>query len=132
MYTGVHLHFEVGVPDDASNPVNGGGFIIGRERIPVFCDIPGNILFQGNTVTANPCSSNCADTNVLNGTFGPGSNISVMANDTITTPENSGGTAIFMQGANTILRSNDVIDLLPGFDAQNGAFFQAKIEPCNN
>ena len=31
---GEHLHFEVAVPDDPANAIDGGGFIIGQARVP--------------------------------------------------------------------------------------------------
>jgi len=52
---GEHLHFEVAIPDDPSNPITGGGFIIGQNRIPLICGIPGNIVIAGETYEAGPC-----------------------------------------------------------------------------
>jgi hypothetical protein len=53
--TGVHLHFEIAVPYDPSDPVNAGGFIKGENRDPVICGIPGNTLVAGQTYEAGPC-----------------------------------------------------------------------------
>lgn len=53
--TGEHLHFEVAVPDDPSNPVTGGGFVIGQNRIPLICDIPVNVVIARENSTAEPC-----------------------------------------------------------------------------
>jgi hypothetical protein len=53
--TGEHLHFEVAVPDDPSNPITSGGFIIGQNRIPLICGIPGNIFIDGEEYEAGPC-----------------------------------------------------------------------------
>ena len=47
--SGEHLHFEVAVPDDPANPITGGGFIIGQNRIPLICGIPCNILIRGRS-----------------------------------------------------------------------------------
>jgi murein DD-endopeptidase MepM/ murein hydrolase activator NlpD len=52
---GEHLHFEVAVPDDLANPIDGGGFIIGQSYVPLFCDVPGNVLFDSENYTAAPC-----------------------------------------------------------------------------
>ncbi|HXJ66132.1 MAG TPA: hypothetical protein VNN79_20410 [Actinomycetota bacterium] len=52
---GEHLHFEVAVPDDPDHPIDSGGYIIGQNRIPLICDIPGNILIAGEGYTAEPC-----------------------------------------------------------------------------
>jgi murein DD-endopeptidase MepM/ murein hydrolase activator NlpD len=54
--SGEHLHFEVAVPDDPANPIDSAGFIIGQNRIPLICDIPGNILIDGEIYTADHCS----------------------------------------------------------------------------
>ncbi len=130
--TGVHLHFEVGVPDDPSNPVNNGGFIIGEERIPIFCDVPGNIIFQNQTYTANPCSSNCTGTILVDGTYNAGDVNVYMASEHIISPGDPDLDAIFNQGSNTMLRSAGDIQLLPGFHAKKNSFLNAKIAGCNN
>ncbi len=52
---GEHLHFEVAVPDDPADPITGGGFIIGQNRIPLICDISGNILIRSEVYTAGAC-----------------------------------------------------------------------------
>jgi len=52
--TGEHLHFEVAVPDDPSNRVTGGGFVIGQNRIPLICVSPGTSSSHGRTPRPNP------------------------------------------------------------------------------
>lgn len=52
---GEHLHFEVAVPDDPANALDGGGFIIGQARVPLICGISGNVLYDGQTYVAAPC-----------------------------------------------------------------------------
>jgi hypothetical protein len=52
---GEHLHFEVAVPWDPSDPITGGGFIKGENRDPIICGIPGNTLIAGQTYTADAC-----------------------------------------------------------------------------
>ena len=56
---GVHLHFEVGVPNDPLNPLtaSNGGFINGANRVPRFCGVPGQIATAESTYTAGPCSA---------------------------------------------------------------------------
>lgn len=46
---------EIAVPDNAADPISGGGFIKGINRIPQICGIPGNILMRGQTYTAVSC-----------------------------------------------------------------------------
>ncbi len=55
---GVHLHFEVAVPNDPANPLQAGngGFINGINRIPRFCGVPGGILVAGDTWKADHCA----------------------------------------------------------------------------
>ena len=52
---GEHLHFEVAVPDDPANAIDGGGFIIGQAYVPLICGIAGNVLYDGEFYTAAPC-----------------------------------------------------------------------------
>jgi len=53
--TGVHLHFEVGVPADPADPIDSQGFLKGgsaNNRIPRICGIKGNKFVDGQTVEA--------------------------------------------------------------------------------
>jgi hypothetical protein len=52
---GEHLHFEIAVPYDATDPITNGGFIKGENRDPVICGIPGNTFVAGQTYTAGRC-----------------------------------------------------------------------------
>ena len=48
--SGDHLHWEVGVPDDLSDPiVHSGGYIKGKNLIPRICGIQNNIYVAGTT-----------------------------------------------------------------------------------
>ena len=54
--TGRHLHFEVALPDDRADPiVRAGGFIKGRNLVPRFCRVPGEVLVAGTVYVAGPC-----------------------------------------------------------------------------
>ena len=56
--SGTHLHFEVGVPDDPSDPiVPAGGFLKGVNRIPVICGITGNLFVKGQSYLARDCDA---------------------------------------------------------------------------
>lgn len=46
---GQHVHFEVGVPYNPSDPIDGGGYLKGYNLAPKFCEQPGNIIAQGQT-----------------------------------------------------------------------------------
>lgn len=56
-----HLHFEVGVPDDPENPiqnadvVGNSGYLVGENRVPRFCGVPGQVAVAGDVHTAGPC-----------------------------------------------------------------------------
>jgi murein DD-endopeptidase MepM/ murein hydrolase activator NlpD len=51
-----HLHFEVAIPRDPTDPiVSTGGFVKGVNRTPRICDISGQVALQGNQYTAAPC-----------------------------------------------------------------------------
>ena len=54
--TGRHLHFEVALPDDRADPiVRAGGLIKGRNLVPRFCRVPGEVLVAGTVYVAGPC-----------------------------------------------------------------------------
>lgn len=55
----VHLHFEVAVPDDPSDPISPvGGFIKGKNKIPRICNIPDSTFVKGQFHTAAACLRN--------------------------------------------------------------------------
>ena len=54
--SGKHVHFEVGVPFDADDPITGGGWLKGYSLAPRFCNVPGQVLTQGVTYVAAPCA----------------------------------------------------------------------------
>lgn len=53
--SGVHLHFEVAVPDDPINPITNDGFVVGYNLDPVVCGIPGQTFIAGQTYEADGC-----------------------------------------------------------------------------
>ena len=58
----VHVHFEVGIPTDLNDPfAESSGFIKGVNRVPVFCDVPGNVVVDGDTRTADDCTNAAPD-----------------------------------------------------------------------
>ncbi len=53
---GKHLHFEVGIPTDPSDPIHEkSGFIKGVNRIPLLCGPPNFIFVTGSIYTAKGC-----------------------------------------------------------------------------
>jgi hypothetical protein len=126
----IHLHFEVGIPDDPSNPFStAGGFLNGQNLIPVICDIPGNIFVSGETVIASPCDfGSCADDLVLqNQSFGV-SDIGVFQADNTITAQNN--FSVTSEG-NVLMSAGDQVILMPGFSALSNSYFIARIEDCN-
>ena len=53
--SGQHVHFEVGVPNDPDAAITPGGFLIGVNLAPRFCNVPGGVLGRGRTYEAAPC-----------------------------------------------------------------------------
>lgn len=53
--SGEHLHWEVAVPSDPTNPHDAAGFIIGENRVPLICRITGNLFIEGVTYSASAC-----------------------------------------------------------------------------
>lgn len=55
---GVHLHFEVGVPDDPEAPLadTSIGLLAGEKVVPRFCGVEGGVLSEGDEVVAEGCS----------------------------------------------------------------------------
>ncbi len=54
----VHLHFEVLVPSDQSNPVftnSSTGNISGENKIPRFCGVPDQVAVKGDIYTVSAC-----------------------------------------------------------------------------
>lgn len=54
---GVHLHFEVGVPDDPAEPLvdESVGELDGERVVPRFCGVEGGTLYEGDEVEAAGC-----------------------------------------------------------------------------
>lgn len=116
----VHLHFEVRMSDAESG-----------LRIPLFCEIPGYVLRQGDSASAGSCAVGVCPTDVSLPTVALAGNLIqvVQAADQITnpnTPYEVGGTAsVYFQSANRIT-------LKPGFHAKRYSYFHARIAPCNS
>ena len=127
---GVHLHFEVGVPDDPSNPFDTlGGFLNGQNRIPIICGIPDGVFVSNTIYTAGDCETDaCMDDLLLeNQTFNLADVQHFQADNTITAQNNFTINA----GASIVMNAGDRITLKPGFRANSNAYFHAHIKGCN-
>jgi len=126
--SGIHLHFEVAVPTNSVTPFQAsGGFINGYNLIPLFCDIPGNIWWDGDTYTAGPCiPGGCTPTVNLTGKT-ERSTDAFVASDTI---DSNNATYILDDYASVTLRAGNRIVLRPGFVAKRNSRLHAGIQPC--
>jgi len=127
--SGIHLHFEVAVPDDLSDPINpAGGFIRGINRVPVICGIPGNIFVDNQIYTAAPCGGRgCADVILLPAQTIHGAKV-YQAGDRIDSDNNM--IAIARCGSVTLRAGNQIV-LRPGFRSAFHSFLHAAIRDCN-
>ncbi|MBK9018039.1 MAG: M23 family metallopeptidase [Saprospiraceae bacterium] len=132
--SGDHLHFEVGRPFDVTNPFTvAGGFMgaagLGDYLIPIFCGVSDYILDDSDDgLTANPCDNTVcpAALDFMNLTHLANTYTVEMA-ALITASTNvtySPGSAGMYQGGTSVVLS-------PGFTAQSGSEFRARIGPCN-
>ena len=125
---GEHLHFEVGIPFDLSDPITAGGFIKGNEFIPIICNIAGNVFVQGTTDTAGPCGSCLSTLNNTNGTF----NNQQYDIDIASVQVSAGGHVVFNAGSTGAYRAGRRVVLTSGFHAKRGSSFYAMIKDCNS
>jgi murein DD-endopeptidase MepM/ murein hydrolase activator NlpD len=124
---GIHLHFEAAVPTNSTTPFDHpGGFINGYNLIPVMCGVPGSILNDDATVTANPCGS---DRCPLNVTFFSG----IEWGERVTRAEGEIEAQKFTVDtyASVAFRADRKITLKPGFRALRESYFHALIRDCN-
>ena len=128
MNRGQHLHFEVAVPDDITDPFDTiGGFINGSNRIPVFCGAPQGMITSGNTYTANTCATYLC----LASVFLPNSTLNnptaVFAGSLIDSDNNN---YTLPDSARVLHQSGGSVVLRPGFDSKPGAQYNARIGGC--
>ena len=132
--TGIHLHFEVGVPDNTNSvaqaiDIPNGGFIRGKNRIPLFCSVPGNILYRTDVVVAGNCGGGgCVDDLIVPGKIIRTTDAYVAA-DTVDTGNNNISLDTY---ASLALLAGNKVTLRPGFKAVRGSYMRAAIQPCVN
>lgn len=132
--SGRHLHFEVRHPNDPNNVVISvnGGFMARQDAahfVPVINTISKHYMEDGDTWLASS-STTCTSTNItvpistiVNNAFKIH-----MASSTIITNSNS---VIFQNGANGVFHAGTSVTFTPGFNAQPGSYFHAKIGGCS-
>lgn len=126
--SGIHLHFEVAVPTNNVTPYQvSGGFIDGYNLIPLFCDIPGGIWWDGDTYPANPCQAGgCAPiVNLTSQT--KRTTTAYLASDTV---DSNGANYLMDDYSSVTLRAGNKIVLRPGFQARRNSILHAAIQPC--
>jgi murein DD-endopeptidase MepM/ murein hydrolase activator NlpD len=138
---GIHCHFEVAVPYNGHLYTNAfqpdltnafgikGGFINGIRRIPLFCNIPGNVGYAGNVYTAGSCLGGaCVNDITLPAQFIRGTDAHIAAN-TVDTGGNSVGVDTY---ASLALYAGNKVTLRPGFHAGFNSYVRAAVQPCIN
>jgi murein DD-endopeptidase MepM/ murein hydrolase activator NlpD len=129
---GQHLHFEVGFPLTGTvNDINVvGGFLTnGVNRIPLFCDIPGNVGFAGDQFVCGPCSGGGCTNDILLTADTIRDTLAYIAADTI--DSNNVGIRVDTYGSLSLM-AGDTITLRPGFRAAFDSYMHASIRPCNS
>jgi murein DD-endopeptidase MepM/ murein hydrolase activator NlpD len=132
--SGVHLHFEVGVPDNTNSvpqaiDIPNGGFLRGDNRIPLFCGVPGNILYRTQQFVAGNCGGGgCANDLVMPAKILRTTDAYV-ADNTVDTGNNSISVDTY---ASLALLAGNKVTLRPGFHALSGSYVRAAIKPCVN
>lgn len=125
---GIHLHFEVAVPTNNVTPFQvSGGFVNGYNLIPLFCDIPGGIWWDGDTYTANPCQAGGCDVNINLTSQTKRTTTAYLASDTI---DSNGASYVMDDFSSVTLRAGNKIVLRPGFHAKRNSVLHAAIQPC--
>ncbi len=132
--TGDHLHFEVGVPDntntlDQAIDIPNGGFVFGRNRIPLFCGVPGNILYRTNIFTAANCGGGACANDLVVPAVTIRTTDAYVADLTVDTGNNSIAVDTY---ASLALLAGNKVTLRAGFRALNGSYVRAALQPCVN
>lgn len=146
---GQHLHFEVAVPNDRSNPINSAGFLNDdgdpstviddsdgqtaidydrQNRIPVFCDIDFPVADRDEYTAAN-CQRDCAEVVSVSSGVNDNQVRHRQADNRVQTI--SGVMHIVESGGGEALRAGQQVILFPGFRAEPGSYFSASIDSCD-
>lgn len=137
--SGPHLHFEIAVPNDPSNPIDSNGFIVGdgdatttnynrQNRIPVFCGI--GFAVDNEEVEADDCDADCASSVLVGAGVADNQIRHTQAHDEVETIANV--PHVVAAGGGEAMRAGERVTLAPGFRAVNGAYFSASIGACDS
>lgn len=126
---GLHLHWEVGVPNDLADPIRtSGGFLKGSNRIPVICGIAGNLFAAGDTYTAAPCDpEDCLPDIFLPAQTLHGAKVYMAGNQI----DSDNKTVTVASCGILSLRAGNKITLRTGFRARFNSWLHAEIKDCN-
>lgn len=132
--SGQHLHFEVRRPNDPNNiniSVN-GGFMDRNDAmhyVPVINSISKHYM-EDNDTWVTTSSGTCTNTsiNVPAITIGNDGYKVYMASTDINTGSNN---VVFRNGSNGVFHAGSSITFTPGFTAEPGSYFHAKIGNCS-
>ena len=127
-----HLHFELRRPNDPANPIidPAGGYMDpadGVHLIPVINTVSKHYMEDGDNLTASSSTSCTANDYAISAqTFS--STIKIyMASGTI---NNNSNAVIFQSSSIGLFHAGTSVTLTPGFHAQAGSSFQARIGNC--
>lgn len=130
--TGPHLHFEIRVPYDPTNVIisTSGGFMhdtIAAHRIPVINSISLHHFSENDKWTASGSASCPASVDVQAFLAINRSEQIYMASSTLSTVNHS---ITYENGSNGLLQAGESITITPGFSAEAGSYFEARIRSC--
>jgi hypothetical protein len=112
---GIHVHWEVRWNQDAD-------FL----RVPIVCNVPGNIAYSGDVITADACDGiGCVTDFLLGAQVLSGSTITVYKADNDIDSEQQ-----LIGSTSTAYFAGNSVTLEPGFAARTGVYFHAMIKPC--
>lgn len=135
---GVHLHFEVAIPNNPSNAIDSEGFLNDdndptttdynrQNRIPVFCGV--GVLKIGTEYEAADCQRVCESVVSV----GDGVSDDVVQHRQADSQVHivPGTLHVIQAGGGEALRAGEEVILSPGFHAEVGSYFSASIDSCD-
>jgi len=111
----IHLHWEVRATATNSD-----------LRVPILCNVPGDIAYAGDTITGAPCDPmSCAAALVIpSQVIGDGEIHVTSAGQSISS------SAQYLLSTSAAYFAGNRVTLTPGFAAYSGTYFHAMIKPC--
>ena len=128
--SGPHLHFEVRHPNNPANiqiDVAGGFMHDAVHYIPVINSIFTHYFSDNDTWTASG-SSSCTTNQIVPGLITVNGTVRVyMASSAVTTDNHN---ITYVSGSNGLFQAGNSVTITPGFTANAGSYFHARIDDC--